>query len=210
MMSTASLTMTTIIDLATVTSPYSGSTSSNADGISGNCGSGPEQGFSYVLAPGYRIVITQTSNHFDSMHTLRHGGQYPGEVSVDCVDDPDESQMEFTNEELSDVKVYFIVSSSSSGEAGAFTLEWWFYIVGKNRDKKNETNLWSNPRHKQGRILNVYTPLTDSNIKNAAELWLSNQASATLTYGPIQTWDVSKVTKMIKSKSRRKVENDLS
>ncbi len=55
-------------------------------------------------------------------------------------------------------------------------------------------NLWSEPRPRQVRILNTYTPLTDSNIKTAAQVWVSNQASASLTYGPVHMWDLSQVT----------------
>jgi hypothetical protein len=66
------------------------------------------------------------------------------------------------------------------------------------------TNLTTSP---YGRVLNAYTPLTDSNIKTAAGLWVSNQASATSTYGLVGTWDVGKVTTMSTSKSIHIVEN---
>jgi hypothetical protein len=46
--------------------------------------------------------------------------------------------------------------------------------------------------------LACYTPLTDSNIKTAATLWVSNQASATTTYGLVHTWDLSQVTTLEK------------
>ncbi len=97
-------------------------------------------------------------------------------MSVDCVDASDASPIAFVNDGVEEVSVYFIVDASSSGEAGTFTLEWWFYTVG------------------QGRFLNTYTPLTDSNIKTAAQLWVSDQASATSTYGPVHLWDLSQVT----------------
>jgi hypothetical protein len=45
-------------------------------------------------------------------------------------------------------------------------------------------------------VLNTYTPLTDSNMKTAAQLWVSNQASATSTYGLVHTWDLSQVTSL--------------
>jgi hypothetical protein len=47
-----------------------------------------------------------------------------------------------------------------------------------------------------GRVLNTHTPLTDSNIKTAAQLLVSDQASATSTYGFVQTWDLSQVTSL--------------
>jgi hypothetical protein len=121
MTSTATLTMAAVIDLATIANPYSGSTLGNADQM-GVCGSGPEQGFSYVLAPGGRIVIGQKSNNFDSMHTLRYGGQFPGEVLVSCIDDPDETKIEFSNTGVKAVTVYFIIDGYD--DAGKFKLEW--------------------------------------------------------------------------------------
>ncbi len=187
------------IDLATSSSPYRGSTSGN-----------PLQGFSYILAPGHGIAIGQTSTSFDSMYTLRHGGQFPGEVLVDCVDAPDESLIEFLNDEVEDVTVYFIVDASSSGEAGAFTLEWLLYMVGKDQTIVM-THLWPEPRPRQGRVLNIYTPLPDSHIlKVAVNLWVSDQAAATSTYGPVNTWDVANVINMYQSKSIRILENDLA
>jgi len=187
-----------VIDLATSSNPYRGSTLGNPDDIS-LCGNGPEQTFSYILAPGHGIAIGQTSTSFDSMHTLRHGGQFPGEMLVDCVDTPDESPLEFLNDGVEDVAVYFIVDASSSGEAGAFTVEWRFYTVGPDQAKVT-TNLWPEPKPRQGRVLNAYTPLTDSNIKTAAQLWVSNQASATTTYGLVSTWDLSQVTDLASCK----------
>jgi hypothetical protein len=46
------------------------------------------------------------------------------------------------------------------------------------------------------RVLNSYTPLTDSNVKTAAQLWVSNQASAASTYGLVDSWDLSQVTSL--------------
>jgi hypothetical protein len=181
-----------VINLATLTtSSYTGSTIGNTNEIS-LCGNGPEQGFSYVLAPGHGIAIRQTPTSFDSMQTLRHGGQYPGEVLVDCVDALDESPMEFLNGGVEDVTVYFIVSSS---EAGAFTVEWRLYTAGQDHTN-TMTDLWPEPRSRQGRVLSTYTPLVDSNIRAAAQLWVSDQASATSTYGLVSTWDLSQVASL--------------
>jgi surface protein len=182
MTSTASLTMAAVIDLATTASPYTGHER--------------EQGFSFVLAPGRGITIGQTSNSFGSMHTLRHGGPYPGEVSIACIEDPeDESQKtDFSNAGVEDVTVYFIVDAFRSGEAGVFTLEWrFYYTVGQNQTKPM-TRLWPEPRSRQRRILTAYEPLTDDNINLAAELWVCNEYFANTTYGPVHSWDVSQVT----------------
>ncbi len=53
------------------------------------------------------------------------------------------------------------------------------------------TNLTTSP---YGRVLNAYTPLTNGNIKTAAQAWVSNQAAATSVYGLVGTWDLSAVT----------------
>jgi len=42
----------------------------------------------------------------------------------------------------------------------------------------------------------VITPITNDNIHEAVDLWLSDECSATLTYGHISDWDVSSVTLM--------------
>jgi hypothetical protein len=49
--------------------------------------------------------------------------------------------------------------------------------------------------------LACYTPLTDSNINTAAQLWVSDQAYSASTYGDLNQWDVSTVTDMSSSKS---------
>jgi hypothetical protein len=56
-----------------------------------------------------------------------------------------------------------------------------------------------------GRVLKTYTPLTDFNIRTAAQLWVSNQAAATSQYGLVHVWDVVKVTDMSSSKSNELV-----
>ena len=112
-----------VIDLALVTSPYSGSTTGNSDDVA-VCGSGAEQGFAGVLEPGSTITIGQTSNTFDSRHTLRYGGGYPGDNVVDCVDDPDEAELSFTNAGNANVPVYFIVDAYSSSGGGDFVVAW--------------------------------------------------------------------------------------
>ena len=113
----------TVIDLSSVTSPYSGSTTGNSDDVA-VCGSGAEQGFAGILEPGSTITIGQTSNTFDSKHTLRYGGVYPGDNVVDCVDDPDEAELSFTNAGNANVPVYFFVDAYSSSGGGDFVVAW--------------------------------------------------------------------------------------
>ena len=103
-------------------SPYSSSTIGKSDTV-GVCGTSSDQGFWYELGPGETIVIGQSSNTFDSRHTLRYGGTYPGDNEISCVDDPDYTTMTFTNTGASPIPVYFVVDGfeTSSGE---FVLEW--------------------------------------------------------------------------------------
>jgi len=42
----------------------------------------------------------------------------------------------------------------------------------------------------------VYTPITDSNFQTAVNLWFSDEANATVTYGHISDWNTSAVTDM--------------
>ena len=47
-----------------------------------------------------------------------------------------------------------------------------------------------------GTCPNTLTPITDANIQTAVNLWISDSAAATTTYGAISAWDVSNVTSM--------------
>ena len=88
------------------------------------CGAGVDQGFSYNLGPGEEIRIGQSSNAFDSQHTLRYGGGYPGDSVVECVDDPDTKVLSYANTGEVEVAVYFVIDAYSSSEAGNFELAW--------------------------------------------------------------------------------------
>jgi hypothetical protein len=90
------------------------------------CGSGADQGFFFDLQPGWAIQIGQTSNMFDSKHALHYGGACPGDSEVSCVDDPDTSELMYTNSGTGGVAVYFVVDAHSSSGAGNFVLEWAF------------------------------------------------------------------------------------
>ena len=110
-----------IVELSLVTSPYRGSTRGNRNDVA-VCGSGAEQGLFGVLGPGSRITIGQTSNTFDSKHTLRYGGAYPGDNVVRCVDDPDTGALAFTNSGDTNMPCYFNVDAYSG--SGDFVVAW--------------------------------------------------------------------------------------
>ena len=52
------------------------------------------------------------------------------------------------------------------------------------------------------------TPITDANVKTAVDLWVSDSAAATTTYGNISTWDVSQVTNMSELFNNKTTFND--
>ena len=66
------------------------------------------------------------------MHALRYGGRYPGISEVGCNDEPDTSELTYTNTGLSVVAVYFVVDTPSFSGAGNFVLEWEFNYPGIN------------------------------------------------------------------------------
>ena len=49
----------------------------------------------------------------------------------------------------------------------------------------------------------VYTPITDSNFQTAVNLWFSDEANATFTYGHISDWNTSAVTNMFEAFENR-------
>ena len=108
-------------------SPYSGSTVGNLDSAS-ICGHGADQGFFYELLPGHAIHIGQATNTFNSMHTLRVGGLYPGERNIACEEVnskyPDYADIEHINNSSSTQMIYFVIDVQISGSPGDFVLEW--------------------------------------------------------------------------------------
>ena len=57
----------------------------------------------------------------------------------------------------------------------------------------------------------VYEPITDANFQDAVNLWFSDEANATYTYGHISDWNVSLVTDMSEAfKDRTTFNEDIS
>ena len=56
-----------------------------------------------------------------------------------------------------------------------------------------------------------FSQINDSNIQDAVNLWISDQATATSTYGNISEWDVSDVTDMYQLfKNKQNFNDDIS
>ena len=110
-------------NLASMSSPYTGTTSSRSDHLK-VCGNGKDEIFFIDVAPGWNLTIGQTENNFDSKHTLRWGGSCPGANVVSCVDDPDTTQLSWTNPRGSTERAYFVVDGYGTNSHGTFKLAW--------------------------------------------------------------------------------------
>ena len=111
------------LDLATMTSPYCGSTASGVNSLS-TCGSSKEVVFYMVMPPRAQITIAQLSNDFDSMHESRYGMSCPGNTSIACTDDPDTGNLTWTNTLSTTTTFFYIIDGRSSSSQGNFTIGW--------------------------------------------------------------------------------------
>jgi hypothetical protein len=111
-------------DLATLTSPYSATTTGYANDFSFcSMGSSNDRIFFIDVPDNYIIEIWQSSNDYDSRHTMRYGGACPGTTEIGCIDDPDETPISWTNTTGSTQRVWWINAGYGSG-SGNFTLNW--------------------------------------------------------------------------------------
>jgi hypothetical protein len=115
-----------IIDLATITSPYTGYTDGNMDDVS-ICGTGPDQGFALLLEPGGSLRISLTSSSFRSAYMLRHGGEYPGSSEVSCSDT--EGYIDSLGHDCSSNIGYDCQDEELYSESFGYALEDWQAIV---------------------------------------------------------------------------------
>lgn len=112
------------IDLCTITSPYSSTTTGKSSDFSFCSMGGSVDMIFYVDLPdGETLTIGQSSNSYDSRHSLRYGGACPGSNEIVCRDDPDTQTETWTNNTGSLQRVYWIQAGYSSGN-GPYTLAW--------------------------------------------------------------------------------------
>lgn len=112
------------IDLCSITSPYSSSTTGMTNDFSFcSMGSAEDMIFFFDLPNGESLTIGQTTNSYDSRHSLRYGGACPGNTEIVCTDDPDTQTESWTNTTGVTQRVYWIQAGWSSSD-GAFTLAW--------------------------------------------------------------------------------------
>ena len=123
-------------NLALLKSPLKGSLAGLKDIFHG-CGAttGKTAKFYVVLQPGHTIAIGQTSNSFDSKHSIfwstgANPKSYPTASGSKCVDDPDTHVEHMTNSGSAARKLWFVVNGYSSGAYGSFTLAWTISTAG--------------------------------------------------------------------------------
>jgi Zn-dependent metalloprotease/Leucine-rich repeat (LRR) protein len=111
-------------DLSALTSPYSGTTVGYvADFSYCGMGSSPDRVFYIDMLPDDILTIGQSSNDYDSRHSLRAGGNCPGDNEIVCIDDPDIQTHVYTNNTGTTQRVYWIQAGYSSNY-GNFILQW--------------------------------------------------------------------------------------
>ena len=112
-------------DLSLLTSPFNGTTTSyKSDFTLCNTSGTPDRIFFIDVPPSKQLTIGQTSNDFDSRHSLRVGGSCPGTTEIACIDDPDTQSHIYYNTTSSTVRAYFIIGGFSQSSYGSFTLAW--------------------------------------------------------------------------------------
>jgi hypothetical protein len=115
-----------VIDLGTLSSPLTASTTSANNDFDQDCltnPGAPDIVYSILVPDGQELTIGQTSNAYDSKHRVAYGASCPGDILIACVDDPDVGDVIWLNDTGSDQTVYWIQSAFSTG-SGEFTLAW--------------------------------------------------------------------------------------
>ena len=114
-----------VIDLASLTSPVSGSTTYASNDFILGClssSSAKDVIYSIQVPDGATLSIGQTSNAYDSKHSLRYGNTCPGDQLIVCTDDSDIQTETWENNTGADQTVYWIQSAYSG--SGDYTLAW--------------------------------------------------------------------------------------
>ena len=117
------------IDLATLTSPFNGTTSGANNNFTNSCTPFPlpcpDLIYSIEVPDLYTLVIGQTLNGYNSLNTLYYGGACPGTTQITCFNDPDLQSTTWQNTTGSTQTVYWV--QDGGGYAfynGTFRLEW--------------------------------------------------------------------------------------
>ncbi|OYQ37242.1 hypothetical protein CHU92_08615 [Flavobacterium cyanobacteriorum] len=119
-------TCATALDLATLTSPYVGTTVNFNNDALPSCGSSftttaPDAYFSIVVPKNYTLNINITASSYDNTHTLAYGTC--GSLTEIVCRDTDVTNETWTNTTNGSQTVYWIQDGWGSG-SGTFTLTW--------------------------------------------------------------------------------------
>jgi hypothetical protein len=112
-------------DLTALTSPVTGATTGLTNDFIPSCNStnaAPDAYYKITVPADYTLVIGQTTNSFDSVHSTFYG-TCAAQTAVSCTDDPDTENVTWLNNTGSDQVFYFVVDGYSTG-SGTFTLAW--------------------------------------------------------------------------------------
>ncbi|NMH26523.1 fibronectin type III domain-containing protein, partial [Flavobacterium silvaticum] len=116
------------VNLATLTSPYTGDTTGMANDFTNSCAGGntsPDMVFYLDVPANYTLVIGQTENAYDSENTLFYGGSCPGTTQIACYDDSDTTTNTWTNTTGSLQRIYWVQDGYfDETNFGTFTLAW--------------------------------------------------------------------------------------
>ena len=114
-----------VIDLGTLTSPISATTTGATHDYGQDClnTTAPDIVYSVVVPDAYMLTIGQPSNSYDSAVRVAYGASCPGDMLISCFDDPDLTTVEWTNDTGSDQTVYWVQSGFGTSN-GDFNLEW--------------------------------------------------------------------------------------
>lgn len=113
------------LNLATLTSPYAGTTAGFTDNFNISCISNTASDMIFFIdvPADNQLTITQVTNAYDSRVAVFYGGSCPGNTQIACWDDPDEQSVNWVNTTGSTQRVYWVQDGFSSG-SGTFTISW--------------------------------------------------------------------------------------
>jgi len=113
-------------DLATLTSPFAGTTVGYTNDISGvGClNASPDRIFYIDVPPAATLTMSTPTDNYDSRHRVAYGGACPGANEIACIDDPDNSVTTWVNATGSMQRVYRVQEAFSTAGSGTFNLEW--------------------------------------------------------------------------------------
>ncbi|MXN90743.1 T9SS sorting signal type C domain-containing protein [Flavobacterium sp. Sd200] len=116
------------ISLDGATSPVSGTTVGATNNYTPSCnatGTGADIYYSVTVGNGYTLVIGQTVNDYDSVHSVFYGS-CDAPIAINCTNDPDTAQLTWINNTGATQTVYWVQDGAGTGttNAGSYTIAW--------------------------------------------------------------------------------------